>query len=87
MLPNAPVTGRVKNMALVNAVSQTAQSLQDFELPDLQQFTREGVYSNTASKDFHLFYVGRDNVHEILKYVLVAGSGFLVFEYVRLRRR
>ncbi|HUD74899.1 MAG TPA: hypothetical protein VMQ76_07490, partial [Terracidiphilus sp.] len=70
MLPNDSVTGRVKNMALVNAVSQAGQSLQDFELPDLQQFTLEGVYSNTASRDFHLFYVGRDNVHEILKYVL-----------------
>ncbi len=70
MISNDSVAGRVKNMALVNAANQTAQSLQDFELPDLQQFTREGVYSNTASKDFHLFYVGRDNVHEILKYVL-----------------
>ena len=56
--------------SLVNATSNIAQSLQDFELPDLQQFSREGVYSNTASKDFHLFYVGRDNVHEILKFVL-----------------
>jgi hypothetical protein len=61
---------RVKKTGLVNAVSDVAQSLQDFELTDLQQFSREGVYSNTASKDFHLFYVGRDNVHEILKYVL-----------------
>jgi len=61
---------KVKKTGLVNAAKDTAQSLQDFELTDLQQFTREGVYSNTASKDFHLFYVGRDNVHEILKYVL-----------------
>lgn len=61
---------KVKKTGLVNATSQATQSLQDFDLPDLQQFTREGVYSNTASKDFHLFYVGRDNVHEILKYVL-----------------
>ena len=61
---------RVKKTGVVNAISDNAQSLQDFELTDLQQFTREGVYSNTASKDFHLFYVGRDNVHEILKYVL-----------------
>jgi hypothetical protein len=60
----------VKKTGLVNAAKDVAQSLQDFELTDLQQFTREGVYSNTASKDFHLFYVGRDNVHEILKYVL-----------------
>jgi hypothetical protein len=70
MAPHDLVTPRVKKTGLVNAVTDVAQSLQDFELPDLQQFTREGVYSNTASKDFHLFYVGRDNVHEILKFVL-----------------
>lgn len=70
MAPHELITPRVKKTGLVNAVSQIDQSLQDFELPDLQQFTREGAYSNTASKDFHLFYVGRDNVHEILKYVL-----------------
>jgi len=67
-------TGRVKQTALVNATGDATQNLQDFDLLDLQQFTREGVYSNTASKDFHLFYVGRDNVHEILKYVLSRAS-------------
>jgi hypothetical protein len=46
------------------------QSLQTFTLTDLQGYTQEGVYSNTASNDFHLFYVGRDDVHSILKYVL-----------------
>lgn len=46
------------------------QSLQTFKLADLQGYTQEGVYSNTASNDFHLFYVGRDDVHTILKYVL-----------------
>jgi hypothetical protein len=45
-------------------------SLQTFELEDLQIFTKEGVYSPTASKAFHLFFVGRDNVHETLKYIL-----------------
>ena len=56
------VPQRVKMTGLVNAATDPGQSLQDFELPDLQQFSREGVYSNTASKDFHLFYVGRDNL-------------------------
>jgi hypothetical protein len=65
---------RVKKTGLVNATGDKSQSLQDFELSDLQQFTREGVYSNNASKDFHLFYVGRDNVHEALKYVLSRAS-------------
>ena len=66
----APRAEYAKKTYLVNATGDLTQSLQDFVLTDLQQFTREGVYSNTASKDFHLFYVGRDNVHEILKYVL-----------------
>jgi hypothetical protein len=45
-------------------------SLQTFTLADLQSFTKEGVYSANASKDFHLFYVGRDDVHGILQYLL-----------------
>jgi len=45
-------------------------SLQTFDLLELQSFTKEKVYSTSASKDFHLFYVGRDDVHGILKYVL-----------------
>jgi hypothetical protein len=53
-----------------NALGDPSQSLQTFSLLDLQQFTKEKSYSNTASKDFHLFYVGRDDVHDILKYVL-----------------
>jgi hypothetical protein len=55
---------------LINALSDPTQSLQTFNLLDLQQFTREKSYSSSASKDFHLFYVGRDDVHSILKYVL-----------------
>lgn len=46
------------------------QTLQDFVLTDLQPYTREGSFSPAASADWHLFYVGRDNVHEILKHVL-----------------
>ena len=53
-----------------NALGDVTQSLQTFNLLDLQQFTQEKAYSTTASKDFHLFYVGRDDVHDILKYVL-----------------
>ena len=40
--------------------------LQTFTLVDLARYTKEGVYSRNASKDFHLFYVGRDDVHGIL---------------------
>lgn len=44
--------------------------LQDFKLSELEPFTSEKKFSPNASSDWHLFYVGRDNVHEILKYVL-----------------
>lgn len=53
-----------------NVSADKSQSLQTFTLLDLQQYTQEKIYSNTASKDFHLFYVGRDDVHDILKHVL-----------------
>ncbi len=53
-----------------NAINDKSQSLQTFNLLDLQQYTQEKAYSTTASKDFHLFYVGRDDVHDILKHVL-----------------
>ncbi len=47
-----------------------APSLQTFRLADLAQFTREGVYSNNASADVHLFYAGRDDVHGVLAHLL-----------------
>jgi len=53
-----------------NALGDQSQSLQTFDLLDLQQYTQEKTYSTNASKDFHLFYVGRDDVHDILKHVL-----------------
>lgn len=53
-----------------NVISDVTQTLQRFDLLDLQKYTQEKTYSTTASKDFHLFYVGRDDVHEILKHVL-----------------
>jgi len=53
-----------------NVISNPAESLQTFDLVDLQQYTQEETYATTASKDFHLFYVGRDDVHDILKHIL-----------------
>jgi hypothetical protein len=49
-------------------------SLQTFDLNELAQFTREGTFSSNASKDFHLFYVGRDDVHGVLEYLLKRAS-------------
>jgi hypothetical protein len=53
-----------------NVLGDPTQNLQTFTLHELAQFTIEAAYSTNASKDVHLFYVGRDNVHEILKYIL-----------------
>jgi len=55
---------------LCNVIADTAASLQRFDLLDLQPYTQEKVFATSASKDFHLFYVGRDDVHDILKHVL-----------------
>jgi hypothetical protein len=55
---------------VANVIDDPHESLQRFDLLDLQQYTQEKVYATTASRDFHLFYVGRDNVHDILKHVL-----------------
>ena len=46
------------------------QTLQTFQLSDLAQYTKEGIYSTAASTQFHLFFVGRDDVHSILKHIL-----------------
>ena len=56
-----------------------APALATFDLHDLAQYTKEGVYATDASRDFHLFYVGRDDVHGILKHLLsrVAVSVYL----------
>src|SRR5579871_2207954 len=53
-----------------NVIDDPAQSLQTFSLLELQQYTQEKTYATGASRDFHLFYVGRDDIHNILKYVL-----------------
>lgn len=50
--------------------SDHSQSLQNFSLADLQPYTLEQQYSSNASKDFHLFFVGRDDVHDILKHII-----------------
>lgn len=53
-----------------NAIADPAASLQHFSLLDLAQYTQEKVFSPSGSKDFKLFYVGRDDVHDALKHVL-----------------
>ena len=63
-------TGAVKATSSANAIADKTQSLQTFDLLDLAQYTPEDSYANNASRDFHLFYVGRDDVHDILKHVI-----------------
>lgn len=55
---------------VIDASGDPKQNLQDFELSELAFLTKEGGYSSLASPDFHLFFVGRDDVHDILKYVI-----------------
>jgi hypothetical protein len=43
-----------------------SDTLQSFTLDDLAQYTCEGTFGPTASPDFRVFYVGRDNVHGVL---------------------
>ena len=63
-----------KSTSKSNASGDNAQSLQTFNLLDLQQYTREKAYSPNASKDFHLYFAGRDDLHDILKHVLSRAS-------------
>jgi hypothetical protein len=51
-------------------VDEAGHNLQRFALAELAQFTHEKTFSATASLDFRLFFVGRDDVHDVLKYVL-----------------
>ena len=44
--------------------------LATFTLDDLAQFTAEGVFSPSDSPDYRTLYVGRDDVHGALMYVL-----------------
>jgi hypothetical protein len=44
----------------------TSDTLQTFTLDDLAQYTCEGAFGPTASADFRVFYVGRDDVHGVL---------------------
>jgi hypothetical protein len=66
----APAAGDVPRNSPEVPVGQPGDSLQTFTLADLAPFTKEHTYSTLASNNFHLFYVGRDDVHSILRYVL-----------------
>ena len=55
-MTKAPVARkRTPKVRASNVIDDPTQSLQTFDLLDLQQYTQEKVYSTTASKDFIYF--------------------------------
>jgi hypothetical protein len=52
-----------------------SDTLQTFTLDDLAQYTNEGAFGPTASPDFRVFYVGRDDVHGVLMHLRGCGDG------------
>lgn len=61
----------------MNALSiarDPTQTLQSFDLFDLAEFKREKQFDITDSDDFRVFYVGRDDVHGVLRFLLARCS-------------
>ncbi len=63
--------------AFLAVASDPKQTLQGFTLEDLAQYTREGAFAEGDSPDFRAFYVGRDDVHGVLKHLLSRSSRML----------
>jgi hypothetical protein len=58
------------SMPAPTSSSAPGSTLQTFTLDDLAPYTAEGAFGPTASPDFRVFYVGRDDVHGVLKHIL-----------------
>jgi hypothetical protein len=58
-----------KTVGKSNGIADPTRTLPNFERLEPQQYTQEKPCSSPASKGFHLFYVGRDDVHDVLKHV------------------
>jgi hypothetical protein len=52
----------------------SSPTLQQFSLDDLAVYTAEQAFGPTASPDFRVFYVGRDDVHGVLMYLFTRVS-------------
>src|SRR6516162_2505795 len=50
-------------------VTPAHPTLQHFTLDDLAVYTAEQAFGPTASPDFRVFYVGRDDVHGVLMHL------------------
>jgi hypothetical protein len=55
-------------------VGSASPTLQHFTLDDLAPYTVEQAFGPTASPDFRVFYVGRDDVHGVLMHLFTRVS-------------
>jgi hypothetical protein len=58
----------------LQVAADPTQTLQTFTLDALAGYTREGSFGAGDSPDFRVFYVGRDQVHDVLKHLLARCS-------------
>jgi hypothetical protein len=56
-------------MSTETAATPGGATLQKFTLDDLAVYTAEQAFGPTASPDFRVFYVGRDDVHGVLMHL------------------
>ena len=61
-------------MTAADVATDPTQTLQAFSLEYLAQYTREKQFAPGDSQDFRVFYVGRDDVHGVLKHLLARCS-------------
>ena len=61
-------------MSTDTVTTPTRPTLQHFTLDDLAVYTAEQAFGPTASPDFRVFYVGRDDVHGVLMHLFTRVS-------------
>ena len=61
-------------MSTDTATTPVRATLQHFTLDDLAAYTAEQAFGPTASPDFRVFYVGRDDVHGVLMHLFTRVS-------------
>jgi hypothetical protein len=61
-------------MSTDTTTAPSRQTLQQFTLDDLAVYTAEQAFGPTASADFRVFYVGRDDVHGVLTHLFTRVS-------------
>jgi hypothetical protein len=61
-------------MSASNGTTASRPTLQQFTLDDLAVYTAEQAFGPTASPDFRVFYVGRDDVHGVLMHLFTRAT-------------